>query len=199
MGYAQRSSRRRCRRHVSLQHPGIGPADARLHTPRLRDEHDAVSGVLPVARRRRQRSLVDLRGARQRHSRQPDRSQEGQADDCRDAGRPHTSGARRNRRTRRYRGVRQGFPDRCRTPRREALPGAHRACKHRDSRPVHGWQPHLAHCRPATEQVRLHRRVQLRPARGVPGADRGRAWHRPANRHADACGSRGDARSGGAR
>ena len=47
-----------------------------------------VSGALPAARDRRQRDALVRTGCGRRHPRQPDRRQEGRADDRRDASRP---------------------------------------------------------------------------------------------------------------
>ena len=47
-----------------------------------------VSGALPAARDRRQRDALVRTGCGRRHPRQPDRRQEGRADDRRDAARP---------------------------------------------------------------------------------------------------------------
>ena len=60
----------------------------RMHVytpPGYETQQRQVSGLLPAARRRRQRRLVDLGRPRRLHPRQPDRGQEGQADDRRHA------------------------------------------------------------------------------------------------------------------
>ena len=69
-------------------------------------------------------------------------------------------------------GVRQRLHQRRRAVRREELPRADRPRQHRDCRPVDGRQPDAAGRHPAAREVRLHRRLQLRPARRVPGHDR---------------------------
>ena len=65
------------------------PPHARLHAARLRDELEEVSGVLPAARRRRQRRLVEHGRTRGLHPRQPDRREDREADDRRHARRSH--------------------------------------------------------------------------------------------------------------
>ena len=86
-----RRAARRGRRGSTTAPPRSG-TDRRMHVytpPGYESGHGQVPGLLPAARRRRQRRLVDLGRPRQLHPRQPDRRQEGQADDRRHAGRAH--------------------------------------------------------------------------------------------------------------
>ena len=72
----------------------------RMHVytpPGLRERRGEVSRVLPAARRRRQRQRVVDGRPRRLHSGQPDRGEEGTADDRRDAGGPSAAHGRRAR------------------------------------------------------------------------------------------------------
>ena len=62
-GHARRAARSGRRSHVSLDGAEDVPPDARLHAAGLRDEERQVSGLLPAARRRRQRRCVVDRSA----------------------------------------------------------------------------------------------------------------------------------------
>ncbi len=154
---------------VSYYSTALGnvPPDARLHAARLRAQQRQVSGLLPAAWRRRQRRLVDVGRTRGFHPRQPDRGEEGQADDRRDARRPHPARPRRagRRRTDGDRGVREGLRRRRNALYREELPRPDRPLEYRYRRVVDGRQPRAPGRDPAPQSVRLHRRLQLGPAR----------------------------------
>ncbi len=94
-GHEERAARRRRCRDLLLHRARPIPPHARLHAARLRAEQRQVSGVLPAARRRRQRRFLDLGRPRRLHPRQPDRREEGEADDRRHACRPHAPRRRR--------------------------------------------------------------------------------------------------------
>ena len=119
--------------YLPLLGAGQGPPHARLHPAGLRDGRREVPGALPAARGRRQRRLVDVGRPGQLHPGQPDRRQEGQADDRRHAGRAHRAvqlrhadEAGRGRRPRRQRPVRGRLREGHPALRREALPRADR-------------------------------------------------------------------------
>src|SRR5262249_43524930 len=65
------------------------PPHARLHPAGLRERPGEVPGLLPAARRGRQRRLLDLGRPRELHPGRPDRRRPGEADDRRHAGRRH--------------------------------------------------------------------------------------------------------------
>ena len=79
------------------------------------------------------------------------------------AGRNRTDGDRR---------VRQGLRHRRHAVRREELPRADRPEQHGDRGPLDGRQPHAPGRHPAPQSLRLHRRLQLGPARRVSGTRR---------------------------
>jgi hypothetical protein len=104
--------RQRRARRIHLVGDRRDEAGDGLHAARLLVLAD-VSGALSAARDRRQRDALARTGGGRHHSRQPDRRQEGGADDRRDAPRPLLERAgdialRRTRRTRRARRSRSG-------------------------------------------------------------------------------------------
>ena len=142
--------------------------------------HDEVSGLLSAARRRRLRRLVDVGRPRGVHPRQPDRDQEGQADGRRHAGGPHERpepaalGAP-------FTATAAGSPARLMSSRSDfvtdLMPYVEKnyrvltdRAESRDRGPLDGRQPDAEHRDSASRQVRLHRRLQLGPAR------RRRSW-----------------------
>ena len=118
--------------------------------------------------------VVDLGRPRRLHPRQPDRGEQGQADDRRDARRPRQR-RRRGARRRDPAAAAQDMPgigcgpdpfvndfiDRSDAVRREELPRADRSSEPRHRRALDGRQPDAEHRDPASREVRVHRRLQL--------------------------------------
>ena len=84
--HAGSAARRGLRGDLLLDRAEDLPPHARLYAARLRERQRQVPGLLPPARRRGQRRLLDLRRSSRLHPRQPDCRQESQADARRHAG-----------------------------------------------------------------------------------------------------------------
>ena len=170
--------------------------DRRMHVytpPGYEAGADEVPGALPAARRRRQRRLVDLGRPGQLHPRQPDRGQEGEADDRGHAGRAHRAVQLRRADEPAAGGGPVGnarfeddFDEGHPAVRREALPRADRPRRPGDRRAVDGRRADAQHRR------RAARATSATSACSAPGSSSAgrRTWEKEHEKGLDDAGAK---------